>query len=326
MAHIRVFAFLLVMLAVLPFTFTACSNTSSEEEVYLFSFFRRNGESGLYLAYSFDGLNWRELDGGPFLVPQLGYGLMRDPSIVQGPDGTFHMVWTTGWWERIIGYAYSKDLINWSEQQAIPVMMHEPYARNSWAPELFYDPATGIFYIIWATTIPDRHSYIPTSWAERGLNHRQYYTTTKDFVTFTDTQIFFNPDDFMVIDAAVVKWQGEYWMFFKNENSYPREKNIRYTRSATMGANFPLTVSEPISGDLSAEGPSPLIVGDYLFVYFDQYGVNYPFGQYGAVRTRDGIVWENVSDQLVFPRGARHGTAFTVNRSVLDRLKALSSY
>ena len=77
---------------------------------------------------------------------------MRDPSICQAPDGTFHMVWTSSWTDRIIGHASSRDLIHWSEQQAIPVMMHEPTAHNCWAPELFYDEPSQTYYIFWATT------------------------------------------------------------------------------------------------------------------------------------------------------------------------------
>ncbi|MDE8698430.1 hypothetical protein PZH42_31545, partial [Bacteroides cellulosilyticus] len=42
--------------------------------------------------------------------------------------------WTSSWTDRIIGYASSRDLIHWSEQRAIPVMMHEPTAHNCWAP------------------------------------------------------------------------------------------------------------------------------------------------------------------------------------------------
>ncbi len=64
---------------------------------------------------------------------------MRDPCIIRGADGLFHMVWTVSWNERTIGYASSKDLIHWSEQQAIPVMEHEPTTLNCWAPEIFYD-------------------------------------------------------------------------------------------------------------------------------------------------------------------------------------------
>ena len=45
--------------------------------------------------------------------------LMRDPSIVRGPDGVFHMVWTTGWHDQGIGVAHSTDLIEWSEQKRV---------------------------------------------------------------------------------------------------------------------------------------------------------------------------------------------------------------
>ena len=82
---------------------------------------------------------------------------MRDPSICQAPDGTFHMVWTSSWTDRIIGYASSRDLIHWSEQQAIPVMMHEPEAHNCWAPELFYDEPSETYYIFWG----DHHPRTP---------------------------------------------------------------------------------------------------------------------------------------------------------------------
>lgn len=176
------------------------------ETAYLFSYFINDSKDGLHLAYSYDGLNWTPLNGGrSFLAPSVGKDkLMRDPSICQAPDGTFHMVWTSSWTDRIIGYASSRDLIHWSEQQAIPVMMHEPEAHNCWAPELFYDEPSETYYIFWATTIPGRHKEVPTSESEKGLNHRMYYVTTKDFRTFSKTKMFFNPD-FSVIDAAIVK-------------------------------------------------------------------------------------------------------------------------
>ena len=293
------------------------SSCSSSKDVYLFSYFTGNGEDGLHFAFSYDGLTWKALnDGKSYLTPQVGNDkLMRDPSICQAPDGTFHLVWTSSWTDRIIGYASSKDLINWSEQKAIPVMMHEPEARNSWAPELFYDDASRLYYIFWATTIPGRHGDVAESERERGLNHRIYYTTTKDFNTFSDTRMMFNPD-FSVIDASVIKWNGEYIMFLKNENPNPPEKNIRYTKNTNMGEDFPIEVSAPITGDYWAEGPSPLKIGDYLYVYFDKYRDR----RYGAVRSKDGATYEDVSDMITFPKGARHGTAFIVKEKVLERL------
>ena len=94
-----------------------CANTLPQDDVLLFSSFRNDGETGLHLAYSEDGLTWTALkDGESFLMPQIGNKLMRDPCIIQGPDGQYHMVWTTGWWENNIGIAHSDDLIHWSEQ------------------------------------------------------------------------------------------------------------------------------------------------------------------------------------------------------------------
>src|SRR5687767_1031833 len=97
-----------------------------KDEVLLFSYFKGSGD-GLHLAYSNDGYNWKALHGDSiFIKPEVGKDkLMRDPHIAEGPDGTFHLVWTVSWFEKGIGHASSKDLINWSPQQYIPVMEHE---------------------------------------------------------------------------------------------------------------------------------------------------------------------------------------------------------
>jgi len=81
---------------------------------YLFSYFVNNGEDGLHLLSSADGLRWSPVNGGrSLLYPHVGSRLMRDPSIARGPDGTFHLVRTTGSWDNGIGIAHSKDLIEW---------------------------------------------------------------------------------------------------------------------------------------------------------------------------------------------------------------------
>ncbi len=292
------------------------TDTSEEEnQVYMFSYFNGNGD-GLHLAYSFDGLKWHALNGDSiYLKPEIGKDkLMRDPSIVQDEDGTFHMVWTSGWWDQGLGYASSKDLKNWSEQQNIPVMEGFEGTKNTWAPELFYDKADKTFYIFWASTVPGMFEEVPTSDSEKGLNHRQFYVTTKDFKTFSETKVYFDPG-FSVIDGAVLEKDGTYYLFVKNENSAPAEKNIRVT-SNSRPYEFPIEVSEPITGDYWAEGPAPLQVGEYVYVYFDKYRNHV----YGAVRSKDMVAWEDVSDSISMPRGIRHGTAFTVSESVLNSL------
>lgn len=211
------------------FLFSILCSVIGQNQVYMFSYFTGNGEDGLHLAYSEDGLQWNALKNGEsFLTPTVGeHKLMRDPSIWQGPDGVFHMVWTSSWTDRGIGYASSVDLVNWSEQKYIPVMEHEPTARNCWAPELFYDDASGLYYIFWTTTIPGRHSDISDSESEKGLNHRMYYVTTRDFNEFSSTQMFFDPE-FSVIDAAIINnlFDGGYLMIVKKMKTLIRRKRI----------------------------------------------------------------------------------------------------
>lgn len=292
------------------------------DSVYLFAYFRAK-QTALHLAYSTDGLKWKALNGNRAVwTPSLPNGgtLLRDPSIVEGSDGWFHMVWTTAS-RTAIGYARSRNLVDWEAQQELPVMADEPTALNCWAPELFYDSPTHTYYIFWATTIPGRHSFVPATAGEQQWNHRIYCTTTQDFRSFTPTRLFFD-GGFSAIDAAVCisPISGDYLMMVKNENSLPAEKNIRLVRTSRFDTDYPVYVSPSISGDDWAEGPSPLYVGNTLYVYFDRYRK----GRYGTIRSiDDGNSWVDVSRQTKFPKGIRHGTALRIDRQVLLRLQGI---
>jgi hypothetical protein len=134
------------------------SNQATKDSVYLFSYFKNNGQDGLHLAHSYGGYNFESLNhDSSFLKPLAGKErLMRDPCILRGVDGKFHMVWTVSWNDRGIGYAFSRDLVHWSDQRFIPVMQQEDSTRNCWAPEITYDAKKKIYFVYWATTIPGR--------------------------------------------------------------------------------------------------------------------------------------------------------------------------
>jgi beta-xylosidase len=286
---------------------------------YIFASFRGNGEDGLHLAYSRDGLAWKALKGDKsFLRPHVGGKLMRDPCICQGPDGAFHLAWTTGWYDKGIGIAHSKDLINWSEQQFLPVMEHEAKAMNCWAPEIFYDDKTKQFIIFWSTTIPGRFPETDATGddAKGGkLNHRIYFVTTKDFNTYSDTKLFYD-DGFSVIDATLVKDGEKYVLFIKDETKKPvAKKNIRIARAdAALGPYG--HASKPFTPDW-VEGPSVIKIGGRWLIYFDEY----TRGRYGAMASADMQKWENVSQKLSLPKGTRHGTVFAVTQEVLQKLQ-----
>ena len=313
---------LLPFILVLVFVVLTCSE--NEPNVYLFSYFVGNGEDGLHLAYSFDGYTWQVLnDGHSILTPKVGQDkLMRDPCIISGPDGRFHMVWTVSWNERGIGYASSEDLVNWSAQKYIPVMEHEPKAENCWAPELFYDAATQQYLIFWATTIPGRFpdtDYQSNSGEPgQGRNHRMYYVTTKEFETFSETQVFYD-HGFNVIDATLIKDGETYVMFLKDETNKPftPQKNIR--KATAQQAKGPYSPpSEPITGNYWAEGPTAINIDGSWHVYFDKYRLD----AFGVIVSSDLKTWEERSHLLEMPEGMRHGTIFSVKQTMFQDLKS----
>lgn len=282
------------------------------ESVYLFTSFRGSGD-GLHMAWSTDAENWNELES-VYINPTVGDKLMRDPHILRTDDGVYHLVWTTGWHDKGIGYADSRDLIHWSEQKYIPVMEHEPTARNCWAPEVFYDKASKQYLIFWSTTIPGRFPETESE-GDSGYNHRMYYVTTKDFQEFSKTKLFYD-QGFNVIDGTLVKDKNKYILFLKDETRTPPEKNIRIATGKKLTGEYS-KASAPITGNYWAEGPTPVKIGKYWVVYFDKY-IDHKMG---AVRSSDLKNWEDISGQVEFPEGTRHGTVFKVSEEVFNRLK-----
>jgi len=305
-----------------------------EKKCYLFSYFDGTGASGVYLAYSYDGLHWTELNGGkPFIKATIGgafcWGntndsmVTRDPCIVRGPDGTFHMVFTAYVAPLGFGYTSSKDLINWTEQKAVRVMANEPKAENCWAPDTFYDEVKKEYLILWSTTIPGRYPETDGQCNEGppapGHNHRIYYLTTKDFKTFSESKLIYN-DGFNVIDATLAKDKDQYVMFLKDETNTPfvPQKTIRMAFSKQAKGPYS-SASKPISGKYWCEGPAAIKIGDNWYVYFDKYRK----GSYGVVTSKDLKNWKDISDQAVFPKSCNHGTPFEVPRDILDNLLKL---
>jgi beta-xylosidase len=233
------------------------------------------------------------------------------------------MVWTVSWQEKGIGYANSKDLVHWSEQKYIPVMEHEPNAKNCWAPELFFDDINNQFLIFWATTIPGRFAdtdYQSNEGIEgQGNNHRMYYVSTKDFEDFSETKIFYDKG-FNVIDATLLNVGSEYLMFLKDETNKPfkPQKNIRIAKSNFAEGPYS-EPSEKITGDYWAEGPTVIKIGENWHLYFDKYRLR----EYGLLVSKDLKTWIDKSDGLEYPDGLRHGTVFKVSEKILNKLLAV---
>lgn len=298
--------------------FFACEGfAQAGNSVYIFSYFKDNGQDGLHLACSKDGFTWTALNNDSSLLkPAVAKDkLMRDPCIIRGADKKFHMVWTVSWNDGGIGYASSADLVHWSEQQFIPVMKDEPTARNCWAPEIFYYAAQKEYMIYWATTIPGRFLAGDTAGDDK-YNHRMYYVTTKDFKTFSKTKLLYD-HEFNIIDATIQKNGKRFVMFLKDETKKPAQKNIRIAFSETPTGGYGLP-SAPITGNYWAEGPTAVKIDGRWIVYFDKYTAH----TYGAVSSDDLKTWTDISDKISFPKGTRHGTAFIITKKEFASLMA----
>ncbi|MCX6145583.1 MAG: glycoside hydrolase family 43 protein [Ignavibacteriales bacterium] len=313
---------ILLTLICLSITASFSGGNATERDVYVFCYFEDGGKDGLHLAYSYDGLHWTALNNDEsFLRPQVGEDkLFRDPCIVYGTDSVFHMVWTVSWNEKGIGYTSSRDLIHWSTQKYLPVMEHEPDAKNCWAPEIFYDDIKHHYMIFWATTIPGRFPETDDQdnggTGGKGYNHRIYCVTTKDFCTFSDAKILFDPG-FNVIDATIEKVGKEYLLIFKDETNKPftLQKNIKIAGSNDVEGPY-AEVSKPITGNYWAEGPTVISMGNRWYLYFDKYRS----GEYGLLVSNDFKNWTDISDSLKVPMGMRHGTVLKIKGKVLGKL------
>jgi hypothetical protein len=279
------------------------SLNAAGKTVYMYSSFHEPATEGLRLLYSFDGKRWTDFDT-TFIKPEIGeQKVMRDPSIVRGPDKVYRLVWTSSWKGDLgFGYASSKDLIHWSKQQFLPVMTYDTSTVNVWAPEIFYDQATKQYIIVWASTVPFK---FPKGIEDEYNNHRLYYTATKDFKTFTKTALFYDPG-YSVIDAMIVcRGKSDYVLVFKDNTRSERDIKVAFGETALgpwVNASKALTPN-------FTEGPSATKVGNEWLIYYDAYKE----GRYPAIRTSDFKTFQEAIDVDV-PKGHKHGTVFRSDR------------
>jgi hypothetical protein len=282
----------------------------SEKEYYMYSSFKEPATEGLFFLYSEDGYHWERIEKS-FLQPEIGsQKVMRDPSIAQGADGVYHLVWTTSWRGDLgFGYASSKDLIQWSEQRMIPAMAFDTSTVNVWAPEIFYDQDEARFIMIWASTIPFKF--------EKGIedeknNHRMYYTTTIDFKEFTETKLFLDPG-FSVIDAVIVRRKANDFVLVLKDNTRPN-RNLKVAFSDNPLGPWK-DISAPFTGFLT-EGPTVVRLKNEYLIYFDQYRTK----SFGVASTTDFVKFDTTSVDISIPDEHKHGTIFRAKKEIVEDL------
>jgi len=294
------------------------SNGNSQGKAYIMGYFRSGpGQTHkveqLHYAYSRDGRHWYELnENKPVWAATLGEGVLRDPFIGRGPDGRWRIVFTTRPRGPSIGYAVSDDLIHWTDERALPLMADIPNTVNCWAPEFSCDPETEEFLVYWASSTGTNLS-----------NSKHYAARTKDWVTFSKTELFYDPG-FQTIDASLAEHDGKFYMAVKDEahvyepHQHPQPP-MNYLAVADRLEGPYKTIPGVQTPDYT-EGPEFLwIEAEQKWLLLYDY---WAYGKFGVMESEDMIHWsrELDADQVRFPYRARHATVFPVSGAELARL------
>ena len=287
-----------------------CEIAVAEQTVYLFSYFsdtpNSDGNDGLRLAYSLDGLSYHALNGNVAVTGPMVGTTTRDPYLYYGSDGVFRLVHTTVPWSTntTIAYGESTDLLNWSNKKYLDVAGSIAGAQQAWAPEITYDSSTSKYVIYWSTA------------TSTNSNKAIYYSTTSDFNTISNASVLYNYNGNTTIDADIVYDGTKYVMFAKDErNGY---KNIYSTTSTSLVGPYSTTTNTvSLVSDQDQEGASAIKIGNNWIVYTDHFSN----GIYGALISTDNMAtWTDYTSSVSFPSHTRHGNVLAVPSSIVDSL------
>lgn len=183
-----------------------------------------------------------------------------------------------------------------------------PAVRNVWAPETYWNAKAKEWLLIWSSSFND---------SDKG--NRIWASRTKDFVTFTKPEVFFDPG-FVVIDATMfhgmVDGRTQWALVLKDQSVDPLRYQIRWAAGPSVEGPWG-TLSGPITESWS-EGPSVLNVGDEYVVYYDHYRAPRP--RYEGVETKDWVHWVSANGKMRFPENSKHGSFFSVTEEEAKRL------
>lgn len=292
--------------------------TKAANEAYLFVHFTFTDEKIHFsLSKANSALDWRELNNGkPLFTSALGTKGLRDPYIIRSPEGdTFYLMATDLKWfkdgakgldrKRYIQVWESHDLVNWSAQR--DVLVSPPDVQNTYAPEAFWDESIGAYVVFWTSKLGTNNYHTPM------------YATTRDFVTFTEAQVW-QPGEWR-IDSTVTKVGDWYHRFTKAQSKTYRCQDIIHERSKNLRA--PLDQWETVDHCIGAKtgtekSEAPLVFksnpgdihGDYYYLWIERW---IPDKTYVAMRSKnlENPKWEIVPVNFPTPL-PKHGVILPI--------------
>lgn len=298
-------------------TVTLNNITLMDEYVaYILSFFGGDdGAQKLHLAYSYDGINWKKLNDGLTVLPTtVGNGNVRDPFIFRKKDGSFGVVATQGWDTSQIYFWDSEDLVNYSNERLKTVTksgIAGLTGARAWAPEASYDPIADQYMVYWSDPYAN------------GNNGSIYANTSADLETFSDPFVLFDAG-YQIIDANIVKWQGTYYMLFKDERGNNSDggggKHILMAKADSIAAGEFAQYTGAIT-EAPVEGPFMFkVIGEEKWYHYYDYFNEHKFGLSVSTDLASGQ-WEFLGKSETMPtEDVRHGGVIPVTQKEMNRI------
>ncbi|WP_230398099.1 glycoside hydrolase family 43 protein [Novisyntrophococcus fermenticellae] len=311
-----------------------------KQQAYLFVHFKEkstpDGEQ-VYFGLSKDGFHWETVNGGnPVLWSYYGDKGVRDFTIIRcermnkfyifatdlslsyGMRSQYHNSWDeigrNG--SKYFSVWESENLVEWSEQKLVKLGTEE--LGCLWAPDIIYDEENDEYVIHWSS-----------SHKEDGYKHKSiYFSRTKDFENFTEPGILYRKENSGVIDSAIYKEYGIYYMFLKSEAD---PAGIMLLKSPHIEGPYENVKEFDSSMEVLKRGvyeaPTAVQLADGRWCLFlDYYGVSGAGQGYVPFITTELKTGRFIraDKEFDFPYGFKHGTILTISMDEYKRIKNYS--
>lgn len=287
---------------------------------YLMAYFTGNEpeQERICFAVSDDGYMFTPLnDNLPVLEQTLGTGSARDPYLFRAENGTYYILATDmrsedGWSSnhRLIVW-HSNDLLDWEEVGLIDMRENGlPDTVRAWAPQAIWDEEKGAYMLYWANC---------ENSAENGWSGTvMWYAYTNDFKELISAPevLFAPPGGKDAIDADIIKKDGIYYMYYKDEN----ESKICYATATSPSGPYTLP-DDPVVSVFYTNVEGNFI---YNITGTDSYVMMldcYSKGNFVLQQTEDMTTFKRVNpSDYDFSFSPRHGSVMSINDTQYEAL------
>ena len=278
--------------------------TDDGQRAYLLSYSKTNDDR-LFYAYSYDGLNWQELNKGNSILGGADTPVRR-PFLYrledEGGTSTFHLVFGGNDDAPGLYHLTSTDLVSWK-----PLDGHETKVLDdaAIAPEFAYDPGTKYYFYCWSRFVRGNYSIM--------------YNRTSDFLSFSRSAPYFRPG-FSCTDIHIFRATDQYVALYTD----PDANGLYMSSSPSLNP-----VRSSFDNHRSLFEKPRIITAPVVFESFDNNGWLLMGMENGKPRlfaaptskAADLEWWEFAATSPCLPANADGGKVLVITRNELSRLE-----